>query len=298
MKKRKKERRARSIEKGQRGERRRIRTASFFPRFVQTNEESPPHLLSRLTIFSTVFIFNQREERNAINPFAFRKTTFWATSTTSSFDTDVRFSTWEKGERERGRERDKRRGLRVRWSRRYPGEGREGRTRKRVITDWSGELLRWMPDNKLLQDQFLEFEESWPSCGKKMRGRKDGVEGRSGRPTVTRTWKASSPSQHSSLILSELLSRSGRGSIQGSILKRTTWRVQEKGWIFDSITIVVPKCRYYSWFKCVQRENYRVIFFFFNWCLIFIEGSTFFYRICCVFFFAAILSFPFNTFIT
>lgn len=47
MKKRKKERRARSIEKGQRGERRRIRTASFFPRFVQTNEESPPHLLSR-----------------------------------------------------------------------------------------------------------------------------------------------------------------------------------------------------------------------------------------------------------
>lgn len=30
-----------------------------------------------------------------------------------------------------------------------------------------------MPDNKLLQDQFLEFEESWPSCGKKMRGRKE-----------------------------------------------------------------------------------------------------------------------------
>lgn len=89
----------------------------------------------------------------------------------------------------------------------YPGGGRKGR---RVITDWSGELLRWMPDNKLLQDQFLEFEESWPSCGKKMRGRKDGVEG-SGRPTVTRTSKASSPFQHSSLILSELLSRSGRG---------------------------------------------------------------------------------------
>lgn len=71
-------------------------------------------------------------------------------------------------------------------------EGKEGKEGKRVIGDRSGELLRWMPDNKLLQDQFLEFEESWPSCGKKMRGRKDGVEG-SGRPTVTRTSKASSP---------------------------------------------------------------------------------------------------------
>lgn len=261
MKKRKKERRARSIEEGQRGERRRIRTASFFPPFVQTNEESPPHLLSRC--FPRFFIFNRKEREKRDKSVSVSENHILSHVHDFLFRYDTRFFTWEEGKRERGRER---RGLRVRWSRRYPGEGRKGRTRKRVITDWSGELLRWMPDNKLLQDQFLEFEESWPSCGKKMRGRKDGVEGRSGRPTVTRTWKASSPSQHSSLILSELLSRSGRGSIQGSILlKRTTWRVQEKGWIFDSITIVAPKCRYYStisWFKCVQRENYRVIFFF------------------------------------
>lgn len=175
--------------------------------------------------------------------FVIGKTTFWATSRmfTSPFDTIFRV----RGRRERGRE-----GLRGEDcdsacdGHVYPGGGRKGR---RVITDWSGELLRWMPDNKLLQDQFLEFEESWPSCGKKMRGRKDGVEG-SGRPTVTRTSKASSPFQHSSLILSELLSRSGRG-ISFSRFQSSTWRIHEEG----DLRFVSP--------LAIYRKNCRVVSF-------------------------------------
>lgn len=172
---------------------------------MQTNKRASPHLLSFSFFRGFIRLIKKKKKTRWVNSLL-GKLRFWATSRmfTSPFDTIFRV----RGRRERGRE-----GLRGEDcdsacdGHVYPGGGRKGR---RVITDWSGELLRWMPDNKLLQDQFLEFEESWPSCGKKMRGRKDGVEG-SGRPTVTRTSKASSPFQHSSLILSELLSRSSRG---------------------------------------------------------------------------------------
>lgn len=158
---------------------------------------------------------------------------------------------------ERGEDED---GHVYRGRRRRRRSGGKGRTRKRVISDRSGELLRWMPDNKLLQDQFLEFEESWPSCGKKMRGRRGGGGWWRGEEEDLR-WRALRRSPRSSNLPLSFFRNYYQGRIAVSFYGVNLLLSRE---VTHSRRVNIPS-RFeplFSYSKCAQRENCCVVYSF------------------------------------